>query len=111
MLHYEIDTRGDYRVLHVGDSVLDQTNEGTLRECVRSLVEGGSTRVVLDLSELKTISSIGLGALVTVSKLLNSQQGVLKLACLQEQVHSMLVLTELDRILPIAKTLEEACDQ
>jgi anti-sigma B factor antagonist len=82
-----------------------------LTEAVAGLVEGGATRVVVDLSATEFMDSSGLGALVAGLKSTRQAGGDLRLAAPNEQVLTILRLTNLDKVLRPRASVEEAFDR
>lgn len=79
-----------------------------LRTLVTETVDGGSTRIVVDLSATEFIDSSGLGALIAGLKTARQAGGDLRIACPTEQVEMVLKLTNLDRVLRPHPTVEGA---
>jgi len=71
----------------------------SLRNELRTLVEGGSTRLVVDLAGTDFIDSSGLGALISGLKIARQAGGDLRIAAPTKQVTAVLELTNLDRVL------------
>lgn len=81
-----------------------------LREQLQGIVDGGSSRVVVDLSATEFIDSSGLGALISGLKLTRSAGGDLRIAAPTEQVITVLELTNLNRLLRAYDSADRAFD-
>jgi anti-sigma B factor antagonist len=81
-----------------------------LKSRVDEVIAGGSTKIVVDLTETSFIDSSGLGALVSSLKAARQAGGDLRLAGAGEQVRTVLSLTNLDRVLRSHPTLSDATD-
>ncbi|MFN3601973.1 MAG: STAS domain-containing protein [Dietzia sp.] len=81
-----------------------------LRDQLRDLIEGGSRRVVVDLSATEFIDSSGLGALISGLKAARQAGGDLRIAAPNTQVRSVLKLTRLDRVLTAHESADAAFD-
>ncbi|BDX34727.1 anti-sigma factor antagonist [Mycobacterium antarcticum] len=81
-----------------------------LRKQLHDLVDGGSNRVVVDLSAIEFIDSSGLGALISGLKLTRSAGGDLRIAAPREQVLTVLELTNLNRVLRTYDSADRAFD-
>ena len=79
-----------------------------LRRTVQSVVEHGHPRIALELSAVEFIDSSGLGALISGLKTARTAGGDLRLASAAEQVTSVLKLTNLDRILRVYPSTDDA---
>ncbi|WP_125131500.1 STAS domain-containing protein [Microbacterium sp. 10M-3C3] len=101
---------------HDGVVILDVEDRLTaavaprLRSAVADLVAAGRTRVVVNLAGVTFIDSSGLGALVGALKATRTAGGDLRIAAAPEQVKQVLRLTNLDRVLHVHATAEEAFD-
>ena len=71
--------------------------EGTsaLRKRMRELVDGGSTRIVLNMADVTYIDSSGIGELVAAYTTVTAARGELKLLNLAKRVHEVLNITKL----------------
>ncbi len=81
-----------------------------LRSAIERLVQDGSTRVVLDLSDVSFMDSSGLGAVIAGLKRARQAGGDLRLAGAGEQVQTVMRLTNLDRVLRPHPTVADAVD-
>lgn len=95
-------------VLSLKDERLDAHNSSDLRDCILKLLEGGDSRLVVDLTEVRFIDSSGLGALLSGYKNATLRSGSFTLAGLQPRVQSMFELTRLHRVFEIVPTLQDA---
>jgi len=64
--------------------------------------------VLFDLTGMVHIDSSGLGALVTILQRVNTNGGVIKLACLQARPRIVFDITKIYRVFDIYDTVEEA---
>lgn len=87
---------------------LTMTTAALLRQSVAAEVEGGKSRVVLDLAGVSFVDSSGLGAIVGGLKSARQAGGDLRIAAAGEQVRTVLDLTNLDRVLRPHDTVEDA---
>jgi anti-anti-sigma factor len=87
---------------------LDATSAATAEATLTGAVEGGATRLVLDLASLDYISSAGLRVLLATAKKVARQNGTLVLCQLQSGVREVLAISGLLTVFPVAETLAEA---
>lgn len=87
---------------------LNMVSATQLRDAVATSVEGGSTRVVVDLGAVDFIDSSGLGALINGLKAARQAGGDLRIAAPNEQVRLVLQLTNMERVLNAYATPESA---
>ena len=101
----EID--GDTHVIVLGGEV-DLYTAPEFKERMVELIDGGKTRIVVDLSEATFIDSTTLGVLVGGVKRLRPSGGALALVCTDQNITKIFEITGLDRVFPIHATREEA---
>lgn len=78
---------------------LNMVSAGAFRETVAKVVDGGRSRLVVELSGVDFMDSSGLGALVGCLKTARQAGGDLRLAAPSEQVQMVLKLSNIDKIL------------
>ena len=71
---------------------------GRVKDRVRTLVDQGGRRLVLDLSGVSYVDSIGVSELVRSHVILGNHGGHLALAAIPAQVDQLLQVTRLDQI-------------
>lgn len=81
-----------------------------LRDQLHELVGSGSARIVVDLSSTDFIDSSGLGALVSGLKVARQAGGDLRIAAPTPQVVTVLELTNLNRVLRVHPSADDAFD-
>lgn len=86
---------------------LDAAVAPAFRQEVVRLVEGGDTRLVLDLDRLSFLDSSGLGAMVSILKALG-QRGTLVVCNVKGPVLALFQLTRMDKVFAIVPTREDA---
>jgi anti-sigma B factor antagonist len=105
-----------FKTKELGDGIMVVTLVGrfnlvtaqSFRDKIKSLVELGSIRVVVDLSEVTSFDSSALGALIGGLKATREVGGDLRLASPTEQVNLVLRLTNMERVLICHDKAEEA---
>jgi anti-sigma B factor antagonist len=98
----QIDPRqqGSAAVLNVAGDV-DAANAHVLREAVLGAIDDGSPVVVVDLTEVGYIDSVGLGTLVISLKHATEQRAKLRLVVTNPQIEKILKITGLQSIFEI----------
>lgn len=100
-------TQGEFLVLRPAGQLTSATSAEFEKE-VRSRIEAGNRRVVLDLADLDYISSAGLRVLLVLAKLLKRDDGTLSVCAMNETVTQVFEVTGLSSILATYQTLNEA---
>lgn len=70
----------------------------------------GHKNIILDLSGTRYIDSSGLSAVLVGNRMCNESNGSFVLCGLQESVNKLITISQLDKILKITPTLNEAID-
>lgn len=78
-----------------GEITLSAGSDVLLRDKIRSLLQQGHQRLVLDLGNVSYVDSAGLGQLVQVYATTRRAGGSLKLLNLTKRLHDLLVVTKL----------------
>lgn len=87
---------------------LDAHSYHLLKDELKSLLDEGDTRIVLDCSELEYISSAGLGTLKQMRKELAGKDGDLRLARVPAKISNILNLLGFSKIMQIYESNEDA---
>jgi anti-sigma B factor antagonist len=88
-------------VVDVSGRVTMGEGAGTLRESISQLAASGHRRILLNLAELTSIDSSGIGVLVSGFATLNRLEGHLKLINLNSRVKDLLLITKLYTVFEI----------
>lgn len=89
---------------------LNQTSAPALREQLHALLRDGHIRLVVDMTNVDAIDSVGLGALVSALKAARHAGGDVRIAAPQFRVSTVLELAQLDRVLMSFESPEQAFD-
>jgi anti-sigma B factor antagonist len=106
-LDVETGKRGDASVLTLQGEI-DVYTAPRLRQAIIDLVEGGERNIVVDMEKVDFLDSTGLGVLVGGLKRVKTREGNLSLVASQEKILKIFEITGLDKVFPIAGTVEEA---
>jgi anti-sigma B factor antagonist len=97
----------DRTVLEVGGEI-DVYTAPSLREKVISLVDTGTTMLIVDLSHVEFLDSTGLGVLVGALRRMRGIHGSFSIVCDQERLLKIFRITALDSVLTIHDSVETA---
>ena len=87
---------GDVLVLSItGDITMNGTGGAQVADKVRSALQGGRNRIVLDLGHVRYVDSPGLGDLVQALSAARNRGGALKLLNVTRRLNDLLVVTKL----------------
>lgn len=91
-----------------GPITLGADGSERLGDRVRSLVQAGERRLVLNVAGVAYVDSAGLGELVNAFTTIKRQGGVLKLVGVTKKLHDLLVITKLVGVFQTFETEEAA---
>ncbi|MGR3501915.1 STAS domain-containing protein [Pseudaestuariivita sp.] len=100
-------THGDAQIVVAREPRIDAAVAIQFKDRMKAETEGGSGRVILDLSQVDFIDSSGLGAIVAAMKQMSNRRR-LELAGLTETVAKVFRLTRMDTIFVVHPTVEDA---
>ncbi len=86
---------GDVTILDLSGAVRIGEGSIALRDSVRTVVEHGKKKVLLNLGGVNYIDSSGIGELIANYTTLSREGGQLKLLNLTEKIQNLLVITKL----------------
>ncbi|HEX4809110.1 MAG TPA: STAS domain-containing protein [Bryobacteraceae bacterium] len=98
---------GQTTVIKLLERRLGADKAGEFKAEIGKYVEAGETKIVLDLAELSFMDSSGLGALVSVLKMIG-KRGDLTIAGTQATVQTLFRLTRMDKVFRSFPTVSEA---
>lgn len=87
---------------------IDALTAPNITEHIREHISKGKFKLVADLSEVQYTSSAGLRTLLTAVKETRNNNGDMRLACVQSDVHKVLTLTGFNNILKIFPNTDTA---
>jgi anti-anti-sigma factor len=87
---------------------LDSVNGPVLERWLNAAVERGDTQLIVDLSALDYISSVGLSVLLGAAKKIKRAKGKFALAAANARVGAIMDISGFSKILIIAPTVEQA---
>lgn len=90
---------------------LNLTSAAGLRAQLSELIAAGNTRVVVDLSNTEAVDSSGIGALIASLKAARAAGGDLRITAPNQQVTSVLKLTNLSRVLLVHQDADAPFDE
>ena len=108
-MELSVDKRPHLAVITVVGSV-DSADSGAFLDFLNELIDAGYIRLVIDLSSMDFISSMGLGVFVRTYTRLREAGGFLRLAGPEPLILQLIKTTALDRLLPIYDSLDQALE-
>ena len=109
-MKYTIDKSEQYAVIKLHESRLDSTIAPALKSELITLHAEGVNNIILDLEEIRYTDSSGLIALLVGNRILQEDKGIFILIKLSDHALKLVKISQLDSVLNILPTLEEAVD-
>ncbi|MGF1638315.1 MAG: STAS domain-containing protein [Cyclobacteriaceae bacterium] len=109
-MKYSIDKKEQYTLIRLQDDKLDSTLAPNLKTELLTINAEGIENVILDLSDVKYVDSSGLSALLVGNRVSTENGGIFILVGLTEHVNKLIKISQLNNVLNILPTVEEAID-
>lgn len=102
------DTDVDGWTVVAASGEIDVATAPALRDRLTDLVDGGATRIVVDLEDVDFIDSTGLGVLVGGVRRARAEDGDLRLVCTNSRILKVFEATGLHEVFTIGATVDDA---
>jgi len=100
--------RNDVTILDLKGKITIGAAEEALRDAVHKVLGNGSTKLVLNLKEVSTIDSSGVGELVSSYTSATNRGAKIKLANLPPKINDILTITQLITVFDVYGSEDEA---
>jgi anti-sigma B factor antagonist len=107
-MEFKIDKFENHTLIKVLEEKLDTHIAPTLKSELVLVSGNGEKNIVLDLENCKYCDSSGLSAILVANRLCKNSSGTFVLAGLNDAVERLITISQLDTVLNIADTVEEA---
>jgi anti-sigma B factor antagonist len=109
-MKYTIDKQEKYSLLRLHEDKMDSSVAPGLKSELITLRAEGVKNIILDLAEVKYTDSSGLSALLVGNRIFQEDGGIFILSALSEHTIKLIKISQLDSVLNILTTVEEAID-
>ena len=109
-MKYTIDKQETYTIFKLNEPKLDSLLSPSLKTELITLSAEGVKNIILDLSEVNYTDSSGLSSLLVGNRTIQQGGGIFVLAALSEHTMKLIKISQLDGVLNILPTVEEAID-
>ena len=109
-MKYTIDKQEKYSLLSLHEDKMDSSIAPHLKSQMITLQAEGVRNIILDLTDVKYTDSSGLSALLVGNRIFQEDGGIFVLAKLSEHTMKLIKISQLDSVLHILPTVEEAID-
>ena len=109
----------NFELKRIDDVAIFRLNEKRFDAQIAGLVKGEFTillhtdevnKLIIDLSEVEYCDSSGLSAILLAYRILQSEEGHIRIASPTKNVKSLIEISQLDRILPIVDNVDKAVE-
>ncbi|MBN1143576.1 MAG: STAS domain-containing protein [Bacteroidales bacterium] len=107
-MEFKIEKLQNYTLIQVLEEKLDTHIAPTLKSELVLVSGNGEKNIVLDLSKCRYCDSSGLSAILVANRLCKNANGTFVLTGLNDAVERLITISQLDTVLNIADSLEEA---
>lgn len=94
--------------IKLAGSALTQPEFEPLQNRVNELIETEQVNIILNLSGIKVLNSLGINALIRIFTRCRNNGGDLYIVNISDKINQVLLLTKLNTVLNIASSAEEA---
>ncbi len=109
-MKHTLDQKEKYALLKIEESNLTAGVAPSLKTLFVELHSKGLRNIVLDMSEVRYVDSSGLSAILMGNRNCDELEGQLVLAAINPHVEKLIHMSQLDKVLNILPTVEEAVD-
>ena len=109
-MKYTIDKQEKYATLALHEEKLDSSVAPSLKSELLTLHAEGIKNIILDLNEVKYTDSSGLSSLLVGNRIVQEEGGIFVLSSLSDHTAKLIKISQLDSVLNIVPTVEEAVD-
>lgn len=109
-MKFSFEKKDKYTLFKLEDEKLNTINAPKLKSELVILNAGGVRNIILDLGEVSFVDSSGLSAILIGNRLCKNVNGTFAVANLNDYVLKLVKISQLDSILNIFPTIEEAVD-
>ncbi len=107
-MSFQIDKTEKYTIIKLLVEKLDSNIAPSLKSELVVISTDGAKNIIIDLSDTRYCDSSGLSAILVANRLCKNSQGSFILTGLQESVKKLISISQLDTILNITTTVDEA---
>jgi anti-sigma B factor antagonist len=107
-MHIEQRSVGDVTIIDLRGRLVAPEGDELLRDKVRSLVQQGVKKIIINLADVPYVDSSGLGGMVSTYTTVTREGGKLKLLNVTKRINDLLVITKLSQVFEVYDNEKEA---
>ena len=109
-MKFSIDKQDKYCIFKLEEEKLNSVIAPLVKSEMIVLNAEGVKNIIFDTSKVRFVDSSGLSSILIANRLCKNSGGTLVLCSVSENVNKLIKISQLDSILCIVPTEEEACD-
>lgn len=109
-MKYEVDKKEKYTLVRLNEEKLDASVAPELKSELITMHAEGTQNMILNMSSVKYTDSSGLSALLVGNRVFREDGGMFVMSSLNDHVVKLIKISQLDSVLTISSTPEEAID-
>ncbi|PIE86095.1 MAG: anti-anti-sigma factor [Bacteroidia bacterium] len=109
-MEFKVEKLEDYTLIQVLDEKLDTHIAPGIKSELVLIAGNGEKNIVLDLSKCRYCDSSGLSAILVANRLCKNAKGTFVLTGLNTAVERLISISQLDTVLNITSSVEEAVE-
>ncbi|MEE9432226.1 MAG: STAS domain-containing protein [Melioribacteraceae bacterium] len=111
-INFEFKKESGVAIFKLQEKTFDASISGLVKgELTILLTADEIDKLVFDLSEIEYCDSSGLSAILLSFRIIQTNNGHIRLASPQKNVRNLIKISQLDRVLPIRESVEEAINE
>ncbi len=111
-INFEFKSEDGIAIFKLKEKSFDASIAGLVKaELTILLTAEDVNKLIFDLSDIEYCDSSGLSAILLSFRILQTNNGHIRLAAPQKSVRTLIEISQLDRVLPIKETVESAIDE
>ncbi|MCF8261373.1 MAG: STAS domain-containing protein [Melioribacteraceae bacterium] len=108
-INFELKRDGDISIFKLNEKRFDATIAGLVKGEFTIILHADEVgKLIIDLSEVEYCDSSGLSAILLAFRILQAEEGHIRIAGPTKSVKTLIEISQLDRILPICDNVDEA---
>ena len=107
-MEFNIESKNNYSLIQIHKDKLDTHLAPNIKSELVLLSSNGEKNIIMDLSKVKYCDSSGLSAILVANRLCKNANGMFVLFGLNPAVERLISISQLDSVLSITETSEEA---
>jgi anti-sigma B factor antagonist len=109
-MEFKVDKQDNLTIIQVLDEKLDTHIAPAIKSELVLIAGNGEKNIILDLSNCRYCDSSGLSAILVANRLSKNAKGTFVLTGLNPAVERLISISQLDTVLNITSTVEEAVE-